>query len=42
MPRKLKVRVAAGRLKKPEKINRAASVRTLSAVARYYTLQPHR
>ena len=40
---KLKVRVAAGRLKKPEKINRALG--RLSGryprVARYYTLQLH-
>ena len=40
---KLKVRVAAGRLKKPEKINRALGrlLGRYPRVARYYTLQLH-
>ena len=40
---KLKVRVAAGRLKKPEKINRALGrlLGRYPRVARYYTLQMH-
>ena len=40
---KLKVRVAAGRLKKPEKINRALGCLSgrYPRVARYYTLQLH-